>query len=246
MQSVRVGLNRKMDYHMNEAFKSLRTNILFCGSDIKVIAFTSCMPNEGKSSVSFRMAISMAEAGKKVLFMDADLRKSVFVGRYKIDKPLRGLSHFLSGQEKFEEVVCMTEVDNLNIVFAGPVPPNPAELLGNKKFSLLLEDLRNIYDYVIIDTPPLGYVIDAAVVAENCDGAVLVVEQKTTSWKFAEKIKEQLERSNCRILGAVLNKVDIRRQGIYSKYYGRYSGRYYGKYYGKYYGHEPEKDKKSV
>ena len=146
MQHISVGLEQKMDYYMSESFKSLRTNILFCGSENKVIAFTSCTPNEGKSSVSLKMAISMAEAGKNVLFIDADLRKSVLAGRYKLDKPLKGLSHFLSGQEKFDEVVCVTEIENLHMVFAGPVPPNPAELLGNRKFALLLGELRKVYD----------------------------------------------------------------------------------------------------
>lgn len=228
MQSIKIDVNKKSDYQSNEAYKGLRTNILFCGSEVKVIAITSCTPNEGKTEVSFQLAISMAEAGKKVIFLDADLRKSVLVGRCQVDRSLKGLSHYLSGQDKFEDVTCATNLENLNVVFSGQVPPNPAELLGNSKFQTMIEELKTQYDYIIIDTPPLGRVIDAAVVAGQSDGVVLVIEANAISYKFAQKIKEQLEKSNCKILGAVMNKIERRDKGLYGKYYGRYYGQYYG------------------
>ena len=230
MININIERSEKPDFRLDEAYKNLRTNISFCGDDVKVIAITSCTPNEGKSSVSFNLAISMAEAGKRVLFIDADLRKSVLLGRYKVNKAVKGLSHFLSGQEKIEDVACMTNIENLHVVFSGPVPPNPAELLSNKKFKLLLAELRKVYDYVIIDTPPLGSVIDAAVIAEQCDGAVMVIQANTISYKFAQKIKQQLEKSNCKILGVVLNKVDMKKNSYYGKYYGKAYGEYYGNY----------------
>ena len=224
MASINIERLRNLDYRSNEAYKNLRTNIQLCGADVKVIMVTSAAPNEGKSSVSFNLAVSLSETGKKVIFIDADLRKSVLVGRYKINKSVKGLTHFLSGICKFDEVVYATNSENLYTVFSGPVPPNPAELLSNKIFKLLLKTLRETYDYVIIDTPPLGSVIDGAIVAQECDGAIFVMAAKTVSYKFIQKAVDQLEKTDCKILGAVLNKVDMNENGYYGKYYGKYYG----------------------
>lgn len=232
MLNINIDKLKKLDNSTNEAYKRLRTNVQFCGSDVKVIALASTVPNEGKSSVSFNLAASIAESGKKVIFLDADLRKSVLVGRYKINKAVKGLTHYLSGVNPFDEVVYSTNVDNLHVVFSGPVPPNPAELLGNKYFKSLIAQLRRTYDYVIIDTPPIGSVIDAAVVAEECDGVILVVASGEISYKAVQTTKMQMEKANCRILGAVLNKVPMGKGGYYGKYYGKYYGTYGG--YGEY------------
>lgn len=225
--------NLEKDYRSNEAYKTLRTNIEFSGSDKKAIVFTSCTPNEGKSTVSLSLADSLAEGGKKVLFIDADLRKSVMMGRHKVSGN-KGLSHFLSGQAEVREIILKTQNPNLYITFAGVLPPNPSELLGNNRFEAFLNGARKAYDYIIIDAPPLGSVIDAAVVAKNCDASVLVVASQTISYKFARVVKDQLEKADCPILGVVLNKVDMKQ----NKYYGnKYYSKYYGDYYGKY-GHE--------
>ena len=184
MQTINIERLRKLDYRANEAYKNLRTNIQLCGSDIKVIMLTSTTPGEGKSTVSFNLAVSLAEAGKKVIFIDADLRKSVLVGRYKINTSVKGLTHFLSGINKFEEVMYATNVENFNVVFSGPVPPNPTELLGNKVFKTLIKVLRDLYDYIIIDTPPIGSVIDSAIVAQECDGVAYVMAANDVSYKY--------------------------------------------------------------
>lgn len=217
---------QKLDYSGAEAYKSLRTNLQFCGEDKKVIAITSCATNEGKSSVTMNLAVSLAEAGKKVLLIDADLRKSVLVGRTKVKESIKGLTHYLSKQAALIEVICATNVKNMHIVYAGPVPPNPAELLGGKYFRELLSSLRKVYDYILVDTPPLGSVIDSAIIAEECDGSIMVIETGVISYRFAQDVKSQLEKSNCPILGVVLNKVDMSKQGYYGKYYGRYYGKY--------------------
>ena len=159
--------NLTKDYRSNEAYKTLRTNIEFSGSDKKVIVFTSCTPNEGKSTVSMGLAASLAEGGKRVLFVDADLRKSVLVGRHRVTGEVKGLTHFLSGQADVKEVILRTQEPNLFVTFAGPVPPNPAELLGSRRFEAFLDGARQAYDYVIIDAPPLGNVIDAAIIAKK-------------------------------------------------------------------------------
>lgn len=209
-------------YRIEEAYKTLRTNLQFSGEDKKVIVFTSCTPGEGKSSVSLQIAISLAESGKKVLFIDADLRKSVLLGRIRTGgQNVKGLTHFLTGQAKLEDVMCTCDVPGLQLIFSGPFPPNPTELLGGKNFHLLILGAKKVYDYVIIDTPPLGYVIDSAVVARECDGAVIVIESGKIGYRVAQEVKEQLQKSNCPILGAVLNKADI-HTGKYGKYYQEY------------------------
>lgn len=217
---------QKLDYSGAEAYKSLRTNLQFCGEDKKVIAITSCTPNEGKSSVTMNLAVSLAEAGKKVILIDADLRKSVLVGRTKVKESIKGLTHYLSKQAALIEVICATNVKNMHIVYAGPVPPNSAELLGGKYFRELLSSLRKVYDYILVDTPPLGSVIDSAIIAEECDGSIMVIETGVISYRFAQDVKSQLEKSNCPILGVVINKVDMSKQGYYGKYYGKYYRKY--------------------
>lgn len=219
-------IKKELDYRTNESYKTLRTNIQFCGDDLKVLAFTSCTPNEGKSSVSINLAYAFAEAGKRVILIDADLRKSVLVGRYKVGEVENGLTHFLSGQVEMDEAICHTQSNNLDIMFAGALSPNPAELLNHSRFSSMLATLREQYDYVLVDTPPLGSVIDSAIIARNVDGAILVLEANAIGYKFAQSVKDQLEKSNCRILGVVLNKVPMDKKGYYGKYYGKYYGNY--------------------
>lgn len=214
----------ELDYSVNESYKSLRTNLLFCGEEKHVIAITSCTPNEGKSTVSLNLALSLADSGKKVLLIDADLRKSVLVGRTEVEEEVKGLSHLLSHQETIENVIYTTNIPRFHIVYAGIVPPNPAELLGGEYFKRVLSAIKKVYDYVIIDTPPLGSVIDGAVIADECDGAILVMESGAVSYRFAQEVKEQLAKSDCPILGVILNKVDTNKQGYYGKYgnYGSY------------------------
>jgi len=213
--------NKEMEYRCSEAYKTLRTNILFCGSQIKTICVTSCLPNEGKSTVSFNVAVSFAESGKKVIFVDADLRRSVILGKFIIDQEIVGLSQYLSGQEPIDNIINDTNIDGLDIIFTGPIPPNPSELLSGENFNFLLHCLKELYDYVIIDTPPLGSVIDSAIVSKNSDGTILVISSNDTSSKLMAKIKSQLDQMNCRILGTVLNKVKSKRD-----YYGNYNKKY--------------------
>ena len=223
MQTVTLK-NIAKDYRSNEAYKTLRTNLEFSGSDNKAIVLTSSTPNEGKSTVSLGLALALVESGKRVLFVDADLRKSVLVGRHKVTEEVKGLSHYLSGQADLNDVICRTQEPGLFVIFAGVVPPNPSELLGQKHFAHLIESAKDNYDYVIIDAPPLGSVIDAAVISKGCDASVLVVAAKSVSYKFVRTVKEQLEKTGCPILGVVLNKVDMKQ----NKYYGKYYGNYYG------------------
>lgn len=233
MNRVTLEHIEEMDFRTQEAYKTLRSNVGFSGANIQTISLTSTIPNEGKSNVSIHLAISLAEAGYKVCFIDADLRKSVLVGKYKMGEVQEGLTNFLSGQSDWDDCVCETEYDNLHCVFAGPVPPNPSELLGSTLFVDKIEELKGTYDYVIIDTPPIGSVIDGAIVASVCDGTILVIGYNGVSSRQIRKTKAQLEKAGSHIIGAVLNKVDMGKGSYYDKYYGKYYGNYYGSYYGK-------------
>lgn len=212
------------DYQYEEAMNTLRTNIQFSGNNIQVLMFTSSVPGEGKSETSFRLASSLALLGRNVLFIDADIRKSVFVSRYQLNHDVEGLSQYLSGQRERNEVIYETNIPNLDMMFSGPFSPNPAELLEEKLFGELVTWAREAYDYVIIDTPPMGSLIDGAIISKHCDGAIIVIESGEISFKIVQKVKFQLEKSGCRILGTVLNKVDITQGSYY--YYGKYGKSY--------------------
>ncbi len=224
MKTITLKEEKIKDYFSTEAYRTLRTNMQFCGSDVKCIALTSCMPNEGKTTIAFEMAKSFAEVGKKVLLIDADLRKSVAVRKYTTEMGVVGLSRFLSGQATEDEVIFHTQYPGFDIIFAGQYPPNPVELLSGLTFRKLIEDSKSVYDYVLIDTPPLGMVIDCAVVAGICDSALMVVSVGKIHRVQAIEVKEQLERSGVRILGVILNhntgkRIDQRKKKEGSRYY---------------------------
>lgn len=236
MANPTVKLNdiEKAHYSYKEAINTLRTNIQLSGSNVKTIMFTSCFPNEGKSEITMSLAYSLAQIGKNVLMVDADIRKSVLVSRYLEGGQADGLSQYLCGQKKLEDVICHVENRNgLDILFAGPYSPNPAALLEEELFGKVFEVMSSRYDYILVDTPPMADLIDGAIVARYCDGAVLVIESGAVSFRLEQKVKRQLEMAGCRILGAVLNKVDMKSRRYYGKY-GKY--RKYGNY--KNYGQE--------
>ena len=217
----------EQNYFVREAFNTLRTNILFSGKDVKHIVITSCIANEGKTTISTGIAKNLAESGKRVLLIDADLRKSVMVSRYTKTRGLLGLSQVLSGQVEVDDAIYKTQVKGLDVIFAGPYPPNPTELVGSPAFKEFLDAKRDSYDYILIDAAPLGLVIDAAVMASVCDGAVLVINSGTVKYRFAQEVKNQLQKSGCKILGVVLNKVGRKKLGgHYTDYYTAYNGYY--------------------
>lgn len=233
MNSTILNETRKLNYTVQEAFKTLRTNFLFSGDDIKTVLITSCVKNEGKSTVSIELSKSLAIYDKKVLLIDADLRKSVFASEYTTnEKEVFGLSEYLSGQTEYENILYSTQVENLNLIFAGAVPPNPVELLGSKKFQELIAKAREEYDYVIVDAAPLGAVIDASAISNFCDGAILVITANEISYRFAQDVKDQLEKSNCKVLGAILNRIPMKSTSYYNNYYKKYYGKH-GRYGGR-------------
>lgn len=226
-----VRAKAQMVKSMEEYYNSIRTNIQFSGRDLKVITLTSAQPGEGKSTTSTNLAISFAKAGFRTLLIDADTRNSVMSGTFKSNERYQGLTSFLSGNAELSDVICDTSIDNLMILPAGQVPPNPTSLIQNDNFKSMIETVRGLYDYVIIDTPPLGLVIDAAILAHHSDASLLVVKARADKRRTITKLKEQLEQSGSVFLGVILNKYDIHLDKYGS--YGSYGG--YGSYgnYGK-------------
>lgn len=229
MKKVIIEDIRKQDFHYAEAIKTLQTNIQFAGKNTKVVMITSCFPNEGKSDIALSLAKEMAAAGKRVLLLDADIRKSSFVSRFRIQEKVCGLSQYLSGQITPQDLIYMTNYHNMNMIFSGPSAPNPTNLLGDEVFAMMMDTLRQHYDYIFVDTPPISSVIDAAIVAQRCDGAIMVVESEAVSYRAVQKALAQIEKSGCSILGGVLNKVDTKRNKYYSSYYNKKYGEYYKK-----------------
>ena len=211
MRTIELITDTTQNYFIRESFSTLRTNILFSGKNVKTIIFTSCLAHEGKTTISFELSKSLAESGKRVLLIDADLRKSVMASRLTKERGITGLSQLLSGQISMDQAIYKTQIEGLDIVFAGPYPPNPTELVGSPAFKELIEAKRDVYDYIIIDAPPLGLVIDAAVMATVCDGSVIVINGGHVKYRIAQEVKEQLEKSGTRILGVVMNQADRKK-----------------------------------
>ena len=231
-RELRLTLEDDADFRYAEALRTLRTNMMFSGSKVKNILITSTHPNEGKSSVSFDLARAFAESGKRTLFIDADIRKSEFVRRYSVKGETVGLSQILTGQTPMETSVYECgQCPNLDVILAGPYSPNATELFEDEMCEKLFIYVKEQnYDYVIIDTPPIGTVIDAAILSRYADGAALVVESEGTGRRMFKRAKEQLDRTGVRFLGVILNKVNMTKGGYYNKYYSYHRYRKYGKY----------------
>lgn len=204
----------------SEAFRTLRTNLQFTSPDreTKTILVTSVAPGDGKSTVAANLAAAWSQSGARVVLVACDLRRPVVHQIFGVSIT-PGLSAYLSGRVALEDVITPTKVQDLDIIPAGPVPPNPAELLQSKAMTVALRELRNEYDIVICDGAPVIAVTDAAVVASQTDGTVLVVHANKTPRDAAVHAKQLLEQANARILGVVMNKVDPQGQGYYYYYY---------------------------
>ena len=223
-------VSKDAPFQFVEAYKSLRTNLEFLSatSNCKTILITSSVPEEGKSNVAINLAITLAASNKRVVLVDCDMRKSAISRYLRIPRNHAGLTSVITARDvsKLPDALLRLKDSGITVLPVGAIPPNPAELLGSRRFEAFLDGARQAYDYVIIDAPPLGSVIDAAIIAKNSDASVMVISAKTISYKFARVVKDQLEKADCPILGVVLNKVDMKQ----NKYYGKYYGNYYGSY----------------
>ena len=225
---------------LEEYYNSIRTNIQFSGRNLKVIALTSAQTGEGKSTTSVNLAVSFARAGFRTLLIDADTRNSVMSGTFKSQERYDGLTSYLSGNAELSDVICDTTVDNLMVIPAGKIPPNPTSLVQNDNYERMIEIVRDLYDYVIIDTPPLGRVVDAAIIAHSSDASLLVTKPGVDKRRFITQLKDQLEQSGSAFLGVILNKFDFKADK-----YGYGYGYGYGYAYGTYGKDEKDKSDKS-
>ena len=214
-----------------ESFRFLRVAINFSApaETLKVLVFTSSIPDEGKSFVAHNIAVSLAQDGNRTLLIDADLRRPRAHTIYKMENQT-GLSNFLTSQIEFDSVVRETFVENLWTILSGPVSPNPAEILGSKRMAELLQTARERFDRIIVDAPPLAGMGDALVLGRMTTHVIMVIRAGKTPVDIILHSKELLEKSNVRIIGAVMNQVDISKQryGSYYKYYYQ-SYTHYGK-----------------
>ncbi|BDS83662.1 capsular polysaccharide biosynthesis protein Cps14D [Streptococcus pneumoniae] len=208
-----------------EYYNALCTNIQLSGDKLKVISVTSVNPGEGKTTTSVNIARSFARAGYKTLLIDGDTRNSVISGVFKSREKITGLTEFLSGTADLSHGLCDTNIENLFVIQSGSVSPNPTALLQSKNFNDMIETLRKYFDYIIVDTPPIGIVIDAAIITQKCDASILVTATGEANKRDVQKVKQQLEQTGKLFLGVVLNKLDISvdKYGVYGSYgnYGK-------------------------
>lgn len=208
-----------------EAFRTLRTNIQFASVDkvVKRILFTSAEPEEGKSSTLANLAVSIAQAGKSVLIIDADLRNPTQHKIFGLPNQYGLTTTFaLDEDESLVPFISKTMNEGLDIITSGPIPPNPAELVGSQRMKQVLQKATNSYEFVLIDSPPVLAVTDAAVLAQSVDGVILVLAAHEVKREHALRAKEQLQKVGAKILGIVLNKAKIESKKYkYYYYYGK-------------------------
>ena len=212
-------LNKETPFFIREAYKALRTNIIFSlpGSGCRKIAVTSALAGEGKSTNCLNMAISFAETGAKTIIIDADLRRPN-VSKLLDRKASPGLSNVLVGLNKVEEVINHSQYEHLDVIFSGDIPPNPAELLISDHMKDILDELAKKYEFIFIDCPPINMVTDAAIISKYVSGIILVVRQGETTKDEVSEAKEQLDFGGAKLIGTVLNLADDTK----SKYGYRY------------------------
>lgn len=223
-----VGADAPFQY--SEAYKSLRTNLEFLSAtnDCKTILITSSVPGEGKSNVAINLAITLADGGKRVILIDCDMRKSTISRYLHIPRDHMGITNVITGQDRTQLTNALVNFKDLGIVVlpVGTLPPNPAELLATKAMESTFDALKQVYDYIIVDTPPVSVVTDAAVLCKYADGAILVVRPGITTIEGAQLSKKNLESVNARILGVVMNGYNAKKAGKKDGYYYSYSYRY--------------------
>ncbi|WP_413305695.1 CpsD/CapB family tyrosine-protein kinase [Bacillus sp. 1P10SD] len=205
---------------ISEQYRTIRTNIQYSSVDkeVKTLLVTSSGPGEGKSTTVANLAVVFAQQGKKVLLVDADLRKPTVHYTFNQTNTF-GLTSVLTKQVSLENAIADTEEKNLFVLTSGPVPPNPAELLSSHAMEQLLQDAHEAFDLILFDTPPILVVTDAQILANKCEGTLLVVSSEVTEKEQAVKAKELLEAAQSKLLGVVLNNKKLQDTNYYY-YYG--------------------------
>ena len=224
---------------ISESYRTLRTNIQFKNKQTKqhVILVTSSAPKEGKSTTVANLAITMAQMGNKTALIDADLRRPVIHSIFNLKKE-NGISNYLIGNAELKDILKPTFVNNLSIIPCGPLPPNPSELLGSDEMAKLIQELRNKFEVILFDSPPVIAVTDAAILSTLVDGVVLVIKAHQTHREAIKRAKNLLDNAEAKIFGSLLNGVNIKKTYGTNYYY------YYYHYY-QYYGHDLKRRKKT-
>ena len=223
-------INENTKFSITEAYKEIRANLSFAvaKNGSKVIMLTSAISGEGKTTTSVNLAITLAQTDASVLIIDADLRKPRVSTLLNISTEV-GLSNCLSGMVSLDEAVVETQYNKLLVLPAGKIPPNPGELLTNSRMQDIIENVRTVFDYVIIDTTPVCIVSDALPVSKLCDGVIMITRQNYSSYKSMDEAVMKLKFADANILGIVLNGAENKR-----KNYGYRNKRYGKNYYGSY------------
>lgn len=227
----------KLSFAATEAYKLLRTNLFFClpaseGRTCPVVGITSAVQGEGKSTTAINLAYMLAEDGKRICLIEGDMRAPTFNKRLNLNRK-DGLSQVLAGMQTDPKAIFSTALhENLSVIPAGEMPPNPAELLGSERMAKLIGLLKGVYEYIIIDLPPITVVADALAVSGVLDGIVVVVQDGTTTRRQLNDSMQRLNVIKSKILGFVVTRADSGRGRYGKKKYG------YGYYYGYGYGHE--------
>lgn len=230
MKRLSIGRFPPLSYACGEAMNTLCTNLSFSGENIRKIMITSCHASEGKSYLSMNVMRMMAQLGKTVVLVDADLRRSMIVSRYGLQfsdpGEMYGLVHYLAGKANEDDVIYQTDIMGAYMIPVGREVSNPLPLLNSPRFERLLNDLAQRADYVIVDAPPVGTVIDGAQIAKSCDGTLIAVSYNAVHRQELIAVKEQLEQTGRPILGTVLNMVEydhyLNRKYYYKSYYSGY------------------------
>lgn len=213
-------LDTKFSSFETEAYKTIRTSLNFTlvqQSGCKKISITSSVSKEGKSTICINLAKTVAQSNKKVLVLDCDLRKPRLHKFFKA-KSIPGISNFLIGQSTLSDIIKTTDDPNLNVIYAGIIPPNAAELLASAEFKKMIDELSKNYDYIFMDCPPLLEVSDALEASKVFDGVVLITRNNFTSHNFINQSLKKLEFASIKVLGFILNDVPKKK----NKYYYRY------------------------
>lgn len=244
MPCLEIGYLPKLDFAENEAFNTLATNLSYCGSDIKTILITSRYAYEGKSFTSMNLMRTLASLQKRVVLLDADLRRSQIMSQHEIrfqGESRYGLAHYLAGMCEMNDIVYQTNISNAWLIPIGREVSSSLQLLSSDRMRPLMEALRQHFDVVIVDAPPAGVIVDAVEMAKYCDGTLMVVSYNRGRRKDIGEVINDIRKTGCKVLGAVLNNVNF-RSFTSQKYY--YRSERYATYYKKGYGaYTPPKKK---
>ena len=231
MNQMHISRFPKLDYACNEALNTLCTNLSYCGDDIRTVLFTSRYEQEGKSSIAINVMRTLAGFGKRVVLVDADLRCSTLARRYRFaftHRDAAGLAQYLAGMCELDDAIYETNLPNAYIVPAGREVLSSLQLLTSPRYREMMEILRDNFDVILVDTPPAGVIVDAVEIAKYCDGAIIVVAYNQGRKQDIGEVASNITKTGCRVLGAVMNGVDL---GAFQnrKYY--YRSERYSSYY---------------